>query len=869
MGSIKIVKASAGSGKTYRLTAEYIAEAMTNPPHAFKSILAVTFTNKATSEMKERILAQLHSLSRAQDENFAKTIQEITGYSNAEITKRAQRTLTAILSDYSSFTISTIDKFFQRIVRSFFRELDLDVSYEVVIDQKATISEAINSLIERSLSDKELSKKFNNLIKARLSEGKKVNLHRELTTLLSGAMSSTTELNFPENIEELERDLEELVQSVDEDKVRFVALCKEVCDFLRDNSLAVEDFKGSSRSFATYFKKIATLNDIAPYGVTFAKVAGSEEVTDYMKGGKLDSSLFEQIKNYTQEVKDLYDSTLPKRVTAMSLMDNFLRYSLLSELVHELSELNSLKCELPISSTTKLLCTIVDSASVPFIFERLGSRYSTIFIDEFQDTSTGQWAGFLPLVVEAASKSEEKLSAMLIGDVKQAIYRWRGGDWKLLDRGIYASEGIYNATEEWLDTSWRSELNIVNFNNLLFRNIVNRGTSKVLELTDGFDDLEAELSTYLSSGYNNFEQRVPEKAQKRAKGYIEIRSCEEEERIAWSVNKIIELRERYTPSKIAILVSRKVDGAKIAAALTSHGIEFMSDELLKVGGSATICFIIEALRYISTRSLISRQAMVEHLGTLELSDDEELLREENKYDDILSLVERVVMLFKLSGSELYYLQTLYNIVHSFMKNSDGGVQEFLTAWDDGLSDQAVALPEVPSAVKILTIHKSKGLEYDAVVVPYCTWKLLPSHNDNFIWIDDKDGKISSELKHYPIRYNQKLRDSYFANEYITESVASVVDNINLLYVALTRAKEELYIGLAEPKKDTSKIDTIGDLLHSSLPTTSEPNSSYGAITHKSEKTISTTSTEELEPLYVDKIISYNLPPLKELSNIEN
>lgn len=858
MGSIKIVKASAGSGKTYRLTAEYISAAMAQPSVAFKSILAVTFTNKATSEMKERILSQLDLLSRAEDDNFAKTIAELTGYTNSEIAQRAKETLSAILGDYSSFTISTIDKFFQRIVRSFFRELDLDVSYEVVLDQKATISQAIDSLIERSLSDNNLSAKFDSLIKARLSQSKKVNLHKELTTLLSGAINSSIELDFSGDIEAIESDIETLFTLAENDKKDFVALCGKVLEVLSNNNLSPEDFKGGSRSFATYFKKIVTLDDLAPYTKTFAKCAQSEDIKDYMRSsGKLDDTLFQTIKNYTKEVKTVYDTILPRVTTAAALVDNLLRYSLLSELLSELSELSSKKGELPISSTNKLLGSIVKSASVPFIFERLGSKYTTIFIDEFQDTSTGQWAGFLPLIVEAASQNEQKLSAMLIGDVKQAIYRWRGGDWKLLDRGIHNSPGIYNAKEEWLDTSWRSELNIVNFNNLLFDNIVKVGTETISQFSDGFEELAEELTSYLSSGYNNFEQKVPSKTQLRAKGYVEVMSCDDDERVRWCVTRIKELRERHQPSKIAILVRFKSEGEKIAEALSSNAIEFMSDELLKISGSTTICFIIESLRYIATHSSISREAMVQYLGEIEESKEEELLDKALKFNDVLSLVEKVVMLFELQDKELYYLQTLYNIIHNYMKKEDGALQPFLAAWDDSLSEQSVALPEVTSAVKILTIHKSKGLEYDAVLVPFATWNLLPSSSKNFLWVSSDLSNLQS-IKHYPIRYNKQLRDSFFSGEYITEGVSSIVDNINLLYVALTRAKEELYIGI----DDSKSTNSISEILRVALKDILRQDNSYGTTPDNNKEKITVTSTKEIVPLCVDEIISYNLPPLK-------
>ncbi len=854
--TVTIVRASAGSGKTYLLSARYIAAALRHPT-AFRSILAVTFTNKATSEMKERIVKQLYLLSRGEDDGFAKTVSEYCDYSPQEIQQRASVTLSAILKDYSSFSVSTIDKFFQRIIRSFFKELGLDISYEVVIDQKVAMSEAIESVIEKSAHSSQLSKMVWRIVSSKLESGKKVNFQRELDEIFTSAIGAGFFTNQNAELAEVEEVFSELQSLYKEIKSSITEQCAEACRLITDSGLSPLDFKYGKSSFANYFFNIVRGGKVTAPGARFRNIAENQSPSDAvtLKGDKgAVMAILPRIMELTSSIMSVYDQTKEVLFSFEAIVSNFSRYTLLRQLGVELDEILAQKGQLSISSTTALLKRIVEGASVPFIFERLGSRYSTIFIDEFQDTAQSQWDGFLPLVEEAASQSNGG-AVMIIGDIKQAIYRWRGGDWKLL--GSKVEEDLKGHTDvKTLNISWRSEENIVEFNNRVLRSVVTLGEAIISKLTDACDeDLAKSLLDTLPSAYSDLEQKSAPHRVGTGRGYVEISRLPSEETIEWAVDRIEELKGRYTPSRIGILVREKANGNLIAEALTARGVEFMSEELLKVSNSAVVRFIVNVMRYSVSRDAIVMRAMEFYLDR-EVSKSELLEIEELKLFGVLEVVERIVDLFKLNDSELYYLQTLYNLCYGYMAQG-GTIANFIEAWDQGLMESAVVLPESDSAVKIMTIHKAKGLEFDAVVLPFVKWSLSPRPN-SYMWLNSQRAPYS-QFGLYPINFKNELAESVYARDYYIEGVSSIVDNINLLYVALTRARTELYVGLGD--FSTDRKGDVGALVNGAVGEILGEGNTYG-VKPQVSGVIESEDSENKNTLQLSQFKSYSVPELK-------
>lgn len=885
MSSVRVVKASAGSGKTYQLTAEYIARAMSSPS-AFKSILAVTFTNKATAEMKSRILEQLGELSQQNGCKFAETIQKITGYSFAEIQQRAETTLWAILGDYSSFAVSTIDKFFQRIVRSFFKELGLEINYELILDEKESTKEAIDSLINRAQKDSTLSKKLHRLISERIEDGKHINLHRELSELLGKAIGANFFAQNDVEIDEIEALFDSLTKEAKEAEKQIIEKCNEAVNLIEYCGVVeLSDFKYKKTSFASYFYKVATTKTIHEYTQRFRTAASDQTESNYIDAKKCTNQTLKdnlpRLMSLTSEVMNLYDDTLELRSTVVAIAENFSQYILLKELGEELKRINSLKGQLSISSTATLINSVSEGASVPFIFEKLGSKYSTIFIDEFQDTSLSQWEGFLPLLQEAVASRESGVAVMLIGDVKQAIYRWRGGDWRLLASGIESSGELGDIEELLLDTSWRSEPKIIEFNNSVFRKLTGRGSGEICDfiskatgenvgdIIENAEGNKRDKTHFLDIGYNGLEQKIAPNKTDHTKGYVSVDYLDDtDERLELLAKTINDLKDRYKPSDIAVLVRYNSEGAMVAEYLTERGIEFMSDDALVLGKSQLVRFIVNSLRYSLTKDQIILRAMQIYLQR-ELSDEELESLQGVAVSGALDGIEQIVALFGLEGSDLYYLQSLCNIAYRYDSNGGIGILGFLEQWDISLSTTKVIVPENDKAVKIITIHKSKGLEFEAVVMPFVNWKIYPRvkgfTSGTTLWSEPKYDSRYAPLGVYPVEYAKKLNPTIFQEDYLMEGVSSIVDNVNLLYVALTRAKSEMYLTL---NKESDKAVRISDLLRYVLEKEfGEKDFVYGNKILK-ERSETETAASDNQPLEISKLEIYPQPALKQEQSVD-
>lgn len=815
--SLSIVRASAGSGKTYLLAQQYISQVVVRP-EAYKSILAVTFTNKATAEMKRRIIEELYDLSTGVKSGFASDIAALTSLDPGTIKRNAEHALSLILHDYSSFSVSTIDKFFQRIVRSFFRELGLDFNYTIQIENDATLRQAVDDVVERAGSDPKIAGAVMRVVGEMLESGSSVDIRRRLLGI--GREIFREHYREPgASLEHIETTYEALKADHKASTTALRQKCTEAADMVRVAGLSPMDFKWGRGSFAAYFFKIEREDAIESYSARFEKVAAGDEECYTEKSPQVAQikAILPSLMAVTGEVKELYDRTLESRATFEALAENFSRSLLLRYLRDSFSQILALKQRLAISRTTQLIGQIATGAEVPFIFEKLGMRYSTIYIDEFQDTSKGQWQGFLPLLHEVTATSDAARSVMLIGDVKQAIYRWRGGDWNILAWEAEREFADVSDTSVNLTTNYRSEKVVVEFNNKMMLRVVGLAQAFLRDFLEKCDSGGEHLLSILPAAYSDLRQSVSSvRDAAPSRGYVSVSRSDDE--LQWALSMVEELLERgYTPCDIAVLTRTRREGAAVATMLIGEGISVVSDESLALSASDTVAFVIDVIKMASDSSNPVTLACVNRfLGrdfTTPLGDDELKFITSLRYVSPVEGVESVIQHFALQKSEPAYLQALCNEIYTFCKDNSADTSSFLEAWNEGIKDKYPVMSDTAQdAVRIMTIHKAKGLEFGCVVMPYCSFALLPSAvPPTTMWVDT-DSAPYDVFSPLPVTYKSALADSVFSDQYYTEGVSSVVDNVNLLYVALTRACAELYLCLPEKPKRGS----MGEIIANSL-----------------------------------------------------
>lgn len=801
---LTVVRASAGSGKTFALAADYCATVVADPS-AYRRILAVTFTNKATGEMKRRILSELHGLAAGRiDTPFGSEVRQQTALSDVAIALGARAALHAILTDYGAFSVTTIDAFFQRIVRSFFRELGLDFSYAVQIDSRGALALAIDLLVEASTDDPLVGQLIDRVVGERLDEGKKWDVTGAIEALGGELLKEAYRAPEYSPTELIER-YRALKEAYDRTNAELRAECGAAVALIQGAGLSPADFKWGRTSFTHYLWRTASgRGAIEGYGSRLVAAIEDPE-TMLPKGEKepLVRSIIEPMAAVLTRFLVRYNQTQTERRTFEVMADRFTRYVLLERLKEQFDAVMAESGKLAISRTTSFIDRIAREASVPFVFEKLGSRYERIFIDEFQDTSEGQWRGFRPLVDEVIGSGGK---VVLIGDVKQAIYRWRGGDWTILGGGL-DREFVDIDYSRSLNTSYRSARGVVEFNNALWQGLVGVVQDEVVALLDGErGELFDRLLTAAPSSYRGATQEVA--PNKQEGGYVATQTyTEAQESLQYTVDWVVDAIARgYAPGDIAVLVRTHAEGVRVADRLATEGIAVLSDELQLVARSKKIGLIVALWRLALTRDPVALVAVnrATGRGLLDPIDDQfQLFLDRLAALPPVEALEETIQYYQLSDQDSAYIQAFYEELYRFSGEESPDLAAFLAHWQD-LASKSLALPSLTArrdAVQLLTIHKAKGLEFDVVCIPWADWSARPKSGATQ-WVSTQEEPYS-DFNPYPVSYNDGLAESVYRPDYLEQGVYTAVDNLNLLYVALTRAAQELYIGLPEkPKKGT-------------------------------------------------------------------
>jgi len=800
-GKIKILRASAGSGKTFRLAYEFIRRIVVDPS-SYNKILAVTFTNKACEEMKNRILSRLSDLGEL-DENqtpeYLNSLLADTDLQKWEIKNNAKRARTLILHDYSNFSVTTIDKFFQKIARSFFKELGLNFNYEVELSNDNYLRRAIEIMVQKSGDNKNLERALDVTLIKNLENNHWNVVSKELITMAKELTFDTYQPNS-NSPDELIATMQHAMRVRDEQYQGIVMLAQKAVQTIESIGLVTKDFAQGERGFVAFLYKIIRTKELPKVNSYFTKAVQSENSwyskTSSNKG--LILSIVGTLKPILEAISEQINSFIVINNSVAAVNQSFHHFILLQYINSFLEDLWREDNRVPLFKTTKLISDITENSDIPFIYEKIGARYHTYMIDEFQDTSITQWKGFIPLISEAISSSAEQC-VLLIGDVKQAIYSFRGGDWSILANKV-AQEFKYDADfSEKLNTNYRSLKNIIQFNNALIENIITQESANL----SVFGKYKSQLQDAYGDDY------AQEARPDADGGYVEVAMTDDNLTKTIETIKHLIDNQGYNQKDIAVLVRTKDKSTLLANELTQSGYSVVSDEALKVKNADIIKFLISTLRYSTDRTNILTLSHINHsLGRdmdAELADNEAKMLSQLIYKTPTQALDNVIEFYSLQDNNISYIQALYEAFHTQSTTNFLDVRAIVEWWDENSDKLSLTLPQGQDAITIITIHKAKGLQYPVVIMPW-GWKVTPKGN---LWVETDQEPLET-LGKVTVNYNNNLDQSLFNDQYQQINVASHIDNMNMLYVAITRAERELYIFTANKQLKNSTDELIAN-----------------------------------------------------------
>ena len=719
---INIFKASAGSGKTHTLSKTYLDMLLkADSKTAYRNILAVTFTNKATEEMKERILRDLAE--------------------EGKTNPRAREILINLLHDYGSFSVSTIDKFFQQALRAFSRELGSSGNYQIELDKASLTKEAMDRVLDDlTEKDKDLLGWFTKQLETALDNGESFHLESSLYEMAEEFGDVNEKFTYDKKkLTELKARCKEIVDTFHKD-VYENALCIDTTTWGKTAAKGLAQYAGAQTKYKDSVK--------AANATTLAKLAETAGC----------EAMYALMNPQGRRWKEYRTARMVEKVIfTLGLAEEF--YSKLAIIEEE-------KGVISLDESTSLLRDIIDGSDAPFIYEKLGVRFNHFLLDEFQDTSVVQWENFKPLLANSVS---EGYSNIIVGDVKQSIYRWRNSDWNLLDKEIEDNfKGKVKVIT--LKENWRSTQSIVNFNNEFF--------------TFAADNLG------LSKIYADVKQEV--KVEDSQEGCVTVDFCEDElEMIDGYIEQAVAAGAKM--SDMAILLRTNGEGKKVAEYLLSQGYSVISDDSLDLKSSLIIRKIVSYLHSLCNNS--------DSLNTY-LSESLEI-DSEREYHSLLDLVDGVIKDLSETHPDEIKGQTLF--IQSFMDDilewtsiHGNDLRQYLKHWEE--SKIAISSPNDPNAIRITTVHKSKGLAFPIVIFPFA--EKVGLFKEDTLWCHlDSDAEMGESFNSiFPVVLGKSSGDSFFSESLKNEMEMQRIDNLNIFYVCLTRARKEMHIIAKNPPK---------------------------------------------------------------------
>nr|WP_288832990.1 UvrD-helicase domain-containing protein [uncultured Flavobacterium sp.] len=821
--SFSIYDASAGSGKTYALVKEYLKIILVAPKNdAYRNILAITFTNKAVHEMKSRIVGSLSEFAKEEPSKKAQDLMRDlaidTQLSLIQIKTKSKQIIKHIIHNYAAFDISTIDKFTHKVIRAFAHDLNLPMTFEVTLDTENLLTEAIDAIIAQAGEDETLTKLLIDFTMEKTDDDKSWDISREIM--------ETGKLVLNEN------NRNEITQFHDKSIAEFVEIKKKllvVCKDLEKENVAFAeaalilienngiDLKSFSRG--TFPNHLVSIRDgkYNPKNKTF------HEFDDIAinKTAK-DRALIENIIPELLQILVTIYKNFEKRDFYKAFLKNITPLSLLNTVSNELAKIQEEQNVLSISEFNAIIHREIQNQPAPFIYERLGERYRHFFIDEFQDTSEMQWQNLIPLIDNALSGQDdygEKGTLMIVGDPKQSIYRWRGGKAEQFIELSKDNNPFNNPDKklEHLDKNYRSYSQIIEFNNDFFKLLSS----------------EFEHPDYKDLYENHSHQHINDKKG----GYVNISFIPKTETAEESEEEVLDKTELYVLATlntiqkvlkqgfeykdIVILTRKRSEGIAIASYLTEQNIPLLSSETLMIQNATEVRLIIHLLKYLKNNADLESKANFLHyiakniqdqmpvhdfiakgmqqkqeadfekwLMSFDISLSFQNIRKKSLYEAVEIIVSKFLSDITSSGNA--YVQYFLDIVLERDVRNQAGIADFLIFWDKNGEKFSIPSPEGNNAVRIMTIHKSKGLEFPVVIMPFAEEDYNRKPKDK-LWLDaeemdlglpkaliDNSSAVEGFGEEAKLVYDQKKQEE-------------LLDNVNVLYVALTRAEEQLYV----------------------------------------------------------------------------
>ena len=801
-----VLDASAGSGKTYNLVQHILMNALrpSGMSNGYQKVLAITFTNNAADEMKARLLKQLLEFSNEEYPSksvFFRPIWEALELHPKELQKRAAVSARHMLHNYSTLNVGTIDQFTHRLVRTFTKDLDLEDNFEIRLDLDAMIKEALDSLYSSIGDYPGLKESFVALVNDRLSKDKGHNPDRDLHKEGKNSFNEDhwkylEALPEPQRLLEIEQ---ELGMEIDSICAEGKALSNEARRLAKEEDLETR---------TSYFKFVKT--QLLGNWQDLRKNPLKAGANVWKSRVKENGAFWDEFIKKAQDFEQRHQSNLLLLKEATSKLKTI---AATKTLLTKFRELQKSQNTMPLSSFNKLIAEELDKEPAAFIYARLGEKYWHFYIDEFQDTSVVQFENLHPLIEHSLTKDEYSNSALIVGDAKQSIYRWRGGKAEqfislvdndhLINRFQRDQRGheLYPRETVRLENNYRTHGAIVNFNN------------------DFFSSLQSQL------GLNTHQEvyskaRVYQNAVKDSdKGEVsldvlEAQNAEELKTLACekAQEKVQELLHRgHLLSDMAILVRGNSDGKRIANHLAKAGYPVLSSDSLVLGNAHEGKLLLAAFKlYLNSRDAqawfslahaLVRQGKIPEANAFEFERNvvksgvlaligffpraSELLQSANS---MFEFAIRTFDLFGLLKNSNGMVDAALDLVYEF-QSRQGGFATLPAWWQSEAVKRNVEVPQDANAVRVMTIHKSKGLEFKHVIIPFDIG-FKPDSSDHWI-----DFPLHPEIDKMPVSF-KKEHKSLFQEELVLELESkNKFDWINMVYVAFTRPISGLHIFL--------------------------------------------------------------------------
>lgn len=810
-----IYNASAGSGKTYTLVKAYLTILLkASGTMAFKNILAITFTNKAAGEMKTRIIDALKDFSSEEilitsNPMFKELCQDLE-LSPTDLSEKSNRILDAIMHNYAAFDISTIDGFTHKLIRTFAHDLKLPLNFEVALDVETLLNEAVDRLISKAGTDERLTKTLVDFAIEKADDDKSWDVSRDFYAIAKLLVNENDRPYIEELQDKTLDDFKALKTTIRQEikttKQLSIDSATNALGFISDSGLEFENF--TRASIPNYFKKVSEDD----FSQNLDAVKWPADLIDgntiYPKS-KTDAETASTIENIQPQLVEFFIATKTAVLNfklLKAIYKNLTPLSVLSAINTELQLIKEEQNVMLISEFNGLISQEIKNQPTPFIYERIGEKFKHYFIDEFQDTSELQWQNLTPLLDNAIASQPG--SMMLVGDAKQAIYRWRGGKAEQFINLYNKTENPFHLEPEIipLESNYRSFQEIIHFNNGFFNYL-----SKTIFSHSDHSGLYKSAKQFIKkeeSGYVQLEFLDLNDVDDKALAYSEevyntIQSC---------------LQNGYQEADICVLVRKKKEGVAIANYLSEQGLNIMSSETLLLNSSQNVQFVNNILRLLlqPENQEIKAEILLHIAHLCQIEDKHSFLKPRinlsigdlfKKFESLdyfinytelvqlsfYDLVETIIRQFKLVKHSDAFIQYYMDVVLEFSEKQLADIGSFLHYFDSKNESLSIVTPEGYQAIQIMTVHKSKGLEFPVVIFPFADLDIYREMNPQE-WFPINPETFNG-FSHTLLNYSKAFENYGEAGKEIFDrhQAELELDNINILYVALTRAVEQLYV----------------------------------------------------------------------------